>query len=53
MKKKKINEHLWDGNLDNHKTFMREDGYWGTNLKLFTFSDLIRLNINIYSLLDQ
>ena len=29
---------------------MRKDGYWGTNLELIAFSDLMRLNINIYIL---
>ena len=32
---------------------MRKYGYWGTNLKLFAFSDLMRLNINIYTSLNQ
>ena len=32
---------------------MRKDGYWGTNLELLAFSDLMRLNINIYTSLDQ
>ena len=31
---------------------MRKDGYSGTNLELFAFSDLMRLNTNIY-FLDQ
>ena len=43
-----IYEHLWEGNLDNHITNMRKDGYWETNLELFAFSDLMRLKINIY-----
>ena len=32
---------------------MRKDGYWGTNLELLAFSDLMKLNINIYTSLDQ
>ena len=32
---------------------MRREGYWGTNLELLAFSDLMRLNINIYNSLDQ
>ena len=48
IKKRQIYEHLWEGNLDNHITNMRKDGYWGTNLELLAFSDLMRLNINIY-----
>ena len=50
IKKRQIYEHLWEGNLDNHITNMRKDGYWGTNLELLAFSDLMRLNINIYIL---
>ena len=42
-----IYEHLWEDNLDNHITNMRKDGYWGNNLELLAFSDLMRLNINI------
>ena len=30
IKKRQIYEHLWEGNLDNHITNMRKDGYWGT-----------------------
>ena len=32
---------------------MRREGYWGTNLELLAFSDLMRLNINIYTSLNQ
>ena len=32
---------------------MRREGYWGTNLELLAFSDIMRLNINIYTSLDQ
>ena len=32
---------------------MRANGYWGTNLELLAFSDLMRLNINIKTSLDQ
>ena len=32
---------------------MRRKGYWGINLKLLTFSDLMKLDINIYISLDQ
>ena len=32
---------------------MRKDGYWGTNLELLAFSDLMKLNIYIYTSLDQ
>ena len=32
---------------------MRKDRYWVINLELLTFSDLMRLNINIYNSLDQ
>ena len=48
IKKRQMYEHLWEGNLDNHITNMRKNGYWGTNLELLAFSDLMRLNINIY-----
>ena len=27
---------------------MRNDGYWGTDLELFVFLNLMKLNINIY-----
>ena len=50
---KYIYEHLWEGNLDNHITNMRKDEYWGTNLELLAFLDLMRLNIKIYTSLDQ
>ena len=32
---------------------MRREGYWGNNLELLTFSDLTKLDINIYISLDQ
>ena len=32
---------------------MRVNGYLGTNLELLAFSDLMRLNINIKTSLDQ
>ena len=32
---------------------MKKVGYWGTNLDILAFSDLMRLNINIYTSLDQ
>ena len=32
---------------------MRKDGYWGTNLELLAFSDLMRLNINIFTSINQ
>ena len=44
IKKKKIYEHLWESNLDNHITNMRKDEYLETNLKLLAFSDLMKLN---------
>ena len=28
IKKRQIYEHLWEGNLDNHITNIRKDGYW-------------------------
>ena len=28
IKKRQIYEHLWEGNLDNHITNMRKNGYW-------------------------
>ena len=53
IKKRQIYEHLWEGNLNNHKINMRKDEYWETNLELLAFSDLMRLNINIYTSLNQ
>ena len=32
---------------------MRREGYWDTNLEKLAFSDLMKLNINIYTSLDQ
>ena len=48
FKMKEIYRHICDGDLDNHITWMRSEGYWGTNLELLAFSDLMRLNINIH-----
>ena len=45
LKRKKY-RHICEGDLDNHVMFMRREGYWGTNLELLAFSDLMRLNIN-------
>ena len=53
IKKRQKYEHLLEGNLDNHITNMRKDVYWGINLELLAFSDLMKLNINIYTSLDQ
>ena len=53
FKKKEIYKHICEWDLDNHLIWMRKEGYWGMNLELLTFSDLMRLNINIYTLLDQ
>ena len=52
-KKKEIHRHIWEGDIDSHVANMRREGYWGTNLELLAFSDLMRLNINIYTSLDQ
>ena len=32
---------------------MRREGYWSTNIELLAFSDLMRLDINIYTSLNQ
>ena len=32
---------------------MKREEYWGTNSELLVFLDLIRLNVNIYTSLDQ
>ena len=53
FKKKEVYRHICGGDLDNHLIWMRREGYWGTNLQLLVFSDLMRLNINIYTSLDQ
>ena len=53
IKKKEIYRHIWEGDIDSHVANMRREGYWGTNLELLAFSDLMRLNINIYTSLDQ
>ena len=53
IKKKEIYRHIWEGDIDRHVANMRREGYWGTNLELLAFSDLMRLNINIYTSLDQ
>ena len=53
FKKKEIYRHICEGDLDNHLIWMRREGYWGTNLELLAFSDLMRLNINIFTSLDQ
>ena len=53
FKKKEIYRHICEGDLDNHLIRMKREWYWGTNLELLAFSDLMRLNINIYTSLDQ
>ena len=53
IKKKEIYRHIWEGDIDSHVANMRREGYWGTNLELLAFSDLMRLNISIYTSLDQ
>ena len=45
--------HICEEDSDNHLIWIRREGYWGSNLELLAFSDLMRLIINIYTSLDQ
>ena len=49
-KKKEAYQSFYEGNIENLLLNMRRDGYWGTNFELLDFSDLMRININIYIL---
>ena len=52
-KKKEAYQSFYEGNIENLLLNMRRDGYWGTNFELLDFSDLMRININIYTSLNQ
>ena len=50
---KKFNEDLWESDFDIHIHNIRRNEFWGTNLEIISFSDLIRININMFTSLDQ
>ena len=52
-KKKEVYQAFCEGDIKKHLLKMWKDGYWGTNIELLAFSDLIRININIYTSLNQ
>ena len=53
IKKKHLFENLWEDDFDTQIRNMKINGFWGTNLEIIEFSDIMRLNINIYTSLDQ
>ena len=42
-------QNIWERNLETHIQNMRKNRVWGTSLEIMAFSDLMRLNINIYT----
>ena len=53
ISKKNLYENLWEGHFDTHIRNLKINGFWGINLEIMIFSDMIRLNICLYTSLDQ
>ena len=52
VRKKHLSENLWEGDFDTHIRNMKRNKFWGTNLEIMTFSDMMMLNTSIYTSLD-
>ena len=53
ISKKHLYENLWEGDFDTHIRNMKWNGFWKNSLEIIIFSDMMRLNISIYTSLDQ
>ena len=53
IRKKHLHENLWEGDFDTHISNMKRNGFWGTNLDIMIFSDMVRLCVGVYISLDQ
>ena len=50
---KHLYKNLLEGDFDTDIRNIKRNGFWGTNLEIMAFSDMMRLNISIYTSLNQ